>query len=87
MLTRLALTGLPGGTTIAFRCSGRGCPVRSASSPRRLLRRALRAGLKIEIRATRPGFVGQVVVLTMRAGKAPRVQTLCAAGRDETGGL
>lgn len=68
-------------TQVRVRCSGRGCPLRRLSrKPGRIrpLERFLRAGVRITIRVTRPGFVGKHVRLVIRSRKPPTRTDACA---------
>ena len=82
---RLTLTGArvtllavraPRGGRIAVACRGRDCPLRrfsEASGVRRLRRfeRSLRAGTRLQITVTKPGYVGKVTVIVIRRHAAP----------------
>ena len=82
----------PRATSIVVRCLGRHCPRRAW---RRTARRAgvtrvnafegsLRAGVRLRIRVTRPGFLGKQTLIRIRRGKAPARRDRClrpGAGR------
>ncbi len=66
----------PRGARIAVSCSGIGCPrVAPAQAAKRTRLRAyegmFRAGARIVIRVTRPGYVGKHTLIRIRHGKAP----------------
>lgn len=66
----------PRGARISVVCSGPGCPRRAPASATKLTRlRAyegnLRAGARLVIRVTRPGFVGKHTLIRIRRGKQP----------------
>jgi hypothetical protein len=72
----------PRGARITVRCLGRTCPrrrlARSAALRRlRPFERTLRAGLRLEIRVTRPGFVGKHTLLLIRRGRPPLRRDRC----------
>jgi hypothetical protein len=86
--TELYIRPARSGSTIRLGCGGRGCPFhvkkrQVKANLRRLnlsslVRRAkLRPGAQIEIRVTKPGTVGIVRRLTVRAGKRPTQADLC----------
>lgn len=90
VLTALSVRGAVAGSTVRLTCSGLGCPFRTRT--RRVVRNAakldllslvrgkrLRAGTTLEIRVTKPGAVGVVRRLTIRAGRTPRSLNLCIA--------
>jgi hypothetical protein len=72
----------PRGAKIAFSCSGIGCPrVAPATAAKRTRLRAhegmFRAGARLVIRVTRPGFVGKHTVIHIRRGKPPLRRDRC----------
>ena len=72
----------PRGAKIAVSCSGIGCPrVAPAKSAKRTRLRAyegmFRAGARIVIRVTRPGFIGKHTQIRIRRGKAPLRRDRC----------
>jgi hypothetical protein len=81
MIERLSVRA-PRGVTISVRCRGDGCPrrtlARSAAVTRlRSFERHLRAGIRLEIRVTRAGFIGKHTVIGIRRGKAPWRRDRC----------
>jgi hypothetical protein len=86
----------PRGAKITVSCSGIGCPPVAPAKATKVTRlRAyegmFRAGARLVIRITRPGFVGKHTVIRIRRGKAPvrrdrclypgsREPTACSAG-------
>jgi len=82
-LTSLVVKGVPVGATVAVACP-RGCSRKSMTSARSgnvslkaFVRRSLKAGTKLTVRVTRPGALGVVKTLTIRAAKRPTVATAC----------
>lgn len=82
ILRKLALKGLPSGTTVAATCKGKGCPfkrkqitVRNGVADLTALfaKRQLGAGTLIELKATAPGMTGETIDVKTRAGKAPKI--------------
>ncbi len=72
----------PRGARIAASCHGAGCPVirrtRAAGLERlRALQRAFRAGVRIEVRVTKPERIGKYVRITIRKGRAPARRDAC----------
>jgi hypothetical protein len=88
--TSLYVRDVPAGTRVTLRCQGRGCPfktkavtVKRATKRLSLLehvkRARLRKGARFEVRVARPGAVGRVMRLTIRAPKNPKRSNLCLA--------
>jgi hypothetical protein len=74
-VTLLTVRG-PRGVRITARCRGRSCPARRlavAASVTRLQRfeRRLRAGTRLEIKVTKPGYIGKWSIITIRRGRPP----------------
>jgi hypothetical protein len=72
----------PRGVRIAVDCTGRGCPTRHyelAAGKRRLRKfeRDLKAGTRLEIRVTKPGYVGKFTAIEIRRDAAPRRTDRC----------
>jgi hypothetical protein len=70
----------PRGAKISVRCFGRGCPRGARSTALTRLRRyerRLRAGARLVIRVTRPGYVGKYTLIRVRRDKAPLRRDLC----------
>ncbi len=73
----------PKGTTVLVMCKGKGCPKKvSKRGKGRALRfkafeRRFRAGTKLIVRITRPGFIGRQSTWTMRSGKRPKRVNRC----------
>jgi hypothetical protein len=91
----LVLNGAPAGATVLVTCHGRGCPFTrhiAMIRPRVDLtgvfqHHRLRAGARVTVAITRPGWTGKYYMFAMRAGHAPRVQLACLApGRTHPGG-
>jgi hypothetical protein len=81
MIERLSVRA-PRGVAISVRCRGDGCPrrtlARSAAVTRlRSFERHLRAGIRLEIRVTLPGFIGKHTVIGIRRGKSPWRRDRC----------
>jgi hypothetical protein len=81
----------PANATVELRCRGRGCPFarrrtslqgrsRTLVLTRRLARRRLGIGARIEVRITAPGSIGKLVRFTMQRRKLPRYTVLCLQG-------
>jgi hypothetical protein len=75
MVTLLTVKA-PRGARIAIRCRGRSCPrerwARAAAVTRvKAFEGVLRAGVRLVVRVTRPGFVGKHTLIRIRAGKRP----------------
>jgi Calx-beta domain len=79
-VTQLVVT-LPAGAAIEARCVGRGCPFsvrRSRPNVTPLFGVArLRPRTTIQLLVDYPGQIGKVFKYTIRAGRNPRVNTLC----------
>ncbi|MDP8909607.1 MAG: hypothetical protein M3N47_10945 [Chloroflexota bacterium] len=86
--TKFVVSGVPKGSTVSTRCrpaKRKGCPTRvltkrntrGAVSLKSFLRKRLRPSAVIEVRATKPGMVGAVKQLRIRARRGPSVKTLC----------
>jgi hypothetical protein len=72
----------PKGARIRVRCTGTHCPKRRYAQATVLVHlkpyeRILRAGVKLEISITRPGYVGKYTSIRLRRGKAPVRRDLC----------
>jgi hypothetical protein len=86
---RLLSVQAPGRARIQVRCRGHGCPVRSQSRiaaagrvgatpiefPR--FERSLPAGVRLEIRVSKPGEVGKYTSFVIRRGKLPKRRDSC----------
>jgi hypothetical protein len=85
VFSSLLVRNIPGGATVVVRCRGKGCPVRrfvkrravGTLSLRQFVGKRLRPGIVLDIQVTKAGFVGLVKDITIRAGRSPRVKTLC----------
>ena len=86
-VTRLTVRA-PSGVRIAVSCRGRSCPARrfarSAGLRLRRFERVLRAGTRLDITITKPGYVGKWTTIVIRRGAAPRRRDRCVypGGRD-----
>ena len=72
----------PRGVTIVVRCRGVSCPVRRLARPASLTRlrrfeRVLRAGTRLEIVVTKPGYIGKWTTIVIRRGAPPRRSDRC----------
>jgi hypothetical protein len=81
LIERLSVRA-PRGVTIRVRCRGDGCPRRklarsTAVTRLRAFERHLRAGIRLEIRVTRSGFIGKHTVIRIRRGKVPWRRDRC----------
>jgi hypothetical protein len=95
--SRMQVRPVPRGSRVRATCRVRGkkCPGKArkaftkrnargtVSLNKRYKRIRLRAGTKITVRVTKPGFIGAVKILTVRAAKRPKVVNRClpAGGR------
>lgn len=88
LLSSLFATRLSKGTTVELRCKGSWCHkrkrvIRIRKTRRRLdvLRllpsRRVPSGVVLELRVTRPEYLGRALRVTIRAGKPPRKSELC----------
>ena len=67
---------------VTVACSGRGCPVRRYKAPEptgrlRPFERELRAGIRLDVRITEPGFMGKSTVILIRRQAAPKRTDRC----------
>ncbi len=74
----------PEGARIVIKCRGAGCPARRSAATSALRRfrafeRTLRAGVKLTIVVSKPGFVGKWTEIVVRRGLAPRRSDRCVA--------
>ena len=74
----------PRNVRIEVDCTGIDCPVRHYRAPagRRRLRRferALRAGTRLEVRVTKPGYVGKFTAFVIRRDAEPKRSDRCLA--------
>jgi hypothetical protein len=72
----------PKGARIAVRCEGKGCPVRKLARATKLVHikqfeRELRAGTKLTVTISKPGYISKVTTISIRKGKAPLRSDLC----------
>jgi hypothetical protein len=81
--TRLTVKGVPKGATVRVTCA-KGCSRRSLTSThagnvslKAFVKRAVKARSKIAVKVTRPGALGVIKTLTVRAGKRPTLATTC----------
>jgi hypothetical protein len=79
-VTRLAVRA-PRGVRIVVSCHGRSCPARrlalAAAIRLRRFERELRAGTRLEITVTKPGYIGKWTTIVIRRGAAPRRRDRC----------
>ncbi len=66
----------PKGVRITLVCSGRGCPLREVAQATALwhipqFERELRAGTRLTISVTKPGYITKVTTITIRRDKSP----------------
>jgi hypothetical protein len=79
----------PRSATVTIRCSGRDCPRGSWTANARkkqltrarVFERSLRAGTKIAVTVTRPGYIGKRTVFVVRRGRAPQRADRCLSSR------
>jgi hypothetical protein len=72
----------PRGVRITLTCKGRGCPLREVAQATSLwhipqFERELRAGTKLTITVTKPGYISKVTTITIRKGKSPARSDMC----------
>ena len=72
----------PKGVRITLTCKGRGCPLREVAQATSLwhipqFERELRAGMKLTITVTKPGYISKVTTILIRKGKAPARSDKC----------
>jgi large repetitive protein len=73
----------PKGTKVLVMCKGKGCPKKvSKRGKGRALRfkafeRRFKAGTKLIVRTTKPGFIGRQATFVMRSGKRPKRVDRC----------
>ena len=79
-VTRLSVKAPPG-VSIEVSCHGNSCRThklaRGAGIRLRRFERALRAGTRLEITVTKPGYVGKWTTIVIRRGAAPRRRDRC----------
>ena len=78
VLRQLVLKRVPAGATITVTCKGRRAPPgrceahgRGTVKLAKFANRKLRAGTRLTIQVTKPGFIGKRFVITIRRNKAP----------------
>jgi PKD repeat protein len=80
------LVRAPKGANVLVRCRGKSCPKKAGRASRlskggqlrfKQLERRLRAGTRITVQVTQPGFVGRVTRFGMRKKAAPKRADLC----------
>lgn len=89
---RLTMTGArvkrltvraPRGARVTVVCRGRGCPRRRMATVATVLRlrpfeHDLRAGMRLTITVSKPGYIAKVTTILIRRGRAPLRTDLCA---------
>jgi hypothetical protein len=87
-LTRLRVTGVPAGARVQVRCKGRGCPFAKrsfrvrrgrANASRKVRRAKLRHGTRIQVRITKRGWIGKVVIYKVPRRGLPNGRVRCLA--------
>jgi len=73
----------PKGVRITLTCAGKGCPLREVAQATALFHiqqfeRELRAGTKLTITVTKPGYITKVTTILIRRGKGPQRSDRCA---------
>ena len=91
-ISTLRLRRVPGGSTIAIRCAGRGCPFRrsrvkvrsgrSRTVALRRLQRRMRAGTVVVITVRKGNTLGKYIRLRFRSGLAPARVDRCVAPKS-----
>ena len=74
----------PRNVRIEVDCTGIDCPVRHYRAPAgrhrlRRFERALRAGTRLEVRVTKPGYVGKFTAFVIRRNAEPKRSDRCLA--------
>ena len=80
------------GVTVKVRCNGKGCPRKTAVSTRarqalvrvRWLERRLRAGTRLYVAVTKPGFIGRYERILLRRKKEPLRRMSCLYPEEST---
>jgi hypothetical protein len=72
----------PKGAKITLKCSGRGCPTKRMAKATKVVHLQkfetnLRAGVKLTITVSKPGYIAKVTTLQIRRGKAPLRTDAC----------
>jgi hypothetical protein len=80
-VTRLTVTA-PRGARITVVCHGPGCPRQRVAETAsvthiRAFERDLRAGTRLTITISKPGFITKVTTVTIRRGRAPARSDMC----------
>jgi hypothetical protein len=73
---------VPKGVSVTVRCSGRGCPMRqlahaSALWHAKAFETELRAGTKLTVTISKPGYISKVTTIQIRRGAAPLRSDKC----------
>jgi hypothetical protein len=79
----------PKGVRIVIECRGADCPARRSAATASLRRfrtfeRTLRAGVRLTIVVSKPGFIGKWTEIVIRRGQAPRRSDRCVASGART---
>ena len=86
MLRRLRISDIPAGATVQLRCRGKGCPFKRKRFPVRngradaskaVRKGKLRRGTRIQVRITKPGAIGKVVIYEVPKKGLPRGRVRC----------
>jgi hypothetical protein len=82
-VTRLTVTA-PRGARIAVVCRGPGCPRRRVAEIAslthvRAFERDLRAGVRLTITVSKPGYISKVTTIVIRRGRPPARRDMCLA--------
>jgi hypothetical protein len=82
-VTRLTVTA-PRGARITVVCHGPGCPRQRVAEMAsvthiRAFERDLRAGTRLTVTISKPGFITKVTTITIRRGRAPSRTDMCIA--------
>ncbi|MDA0182956.1 hypothetical protein OJ997_21775 [Solirubrobacter phytolaccae] len=72
----------PKGTKIQVSCSGKGCPTKSLARATKVVHltkfeAVLRAGIKLRVTVSKPGYISKVTTFQIRKGKAPLRSDQC----------
>ena len=82
-VTRLTVTA-PRGARISVVCRGAGCPTRRVAETASVthvhaFERNLRAGVRLTITVSKPGYISKVTTIAIRRGRPPARTDMCLA--------
>jgi hypothetical protein len=86
VLRRLRITGVPAGAKVQVRCKGKGCPFErrnihvrkhAANASKSTRKGKPRRGAVIQVRITKPGMIGKVVIYRVPKRGLPSGKIRC----------